>query len=403
MRLRDFSMRLGVTFLVSSVLTAAGGAHAAKQSNTAFKNGRQNFESTVRLIKEKYYRAGLSDDEIYEAATRGLLEFLQPDNNWDKLLTGAEYEEMMRGLDGKVSGIGIVLSYSEKSGTADVVQVLAGTPAASAGLQPGDRILRVDGKTFKNQPFINMVASIRGESGRPVVLALLRDSSVIEKRVTRSSVSWDTASGQIIDGVGVLTVRAFSKNTPELAKEALRQFKDKNARGLVIDLRGNTGGSLESALEVMDLFTSKGQTLVRMTGRDGQVDVRTAKDDSLLSETETAVLIDNQTSCGAELLAAVLKKYRQATFVGEKTAGKWSVQRVERIANGFAVKYTTALLAPGEGAEDVTGPDHTAALAPDIEVQLTEGEEPELLSRIQDLKERLANDAQLRAALQVVN
>jgi carboxyl-terminal processing protease len=381
-----------------------GGTLPARAAET-FPKGKATFEETWKLLRERYHQRGLDDEALWRAATAGLLSQVEPKMaEWNVLLTPTEYEELKSDLAGKISGVGLVMEYREQTGTADVIEVIPGTAAEGAGMKAGDRILKVEGKTYKGRSFSDLVHDIRGEAGTKVRMTLLRDAEVLDVSLKRGQVEWDTVSDTMLpSGVGVIVVRAFVDNTPSRLKESLARLTKAGAKGVVIDLRDNAGGSFERGVEAISLLLPSGATVARVRGRDGREEVVKAKGElagTLPIGLPTAVLVDSGTACGAELAAAALRDSRGAVLVGAATKGKWSIQTVEQLENGWAAKLTVKLLAPAGGGEGAFA--EAAPLAPQIAVEMPEGKKVEVLRRMKDASKRVAGDAQLAAAVAVV-
>src|SRR5262249_45931141 len=163
-----------------------------------------------------------------------------------KLLSPAELAEMKVDLSGEVVGIGVEIKFDADSGTTVVLGLTQGSPAERAGVKSGDRILKVDGQSYKGRELRDVVYAVPGKAGTSVNLLLLRDDKVLELNVMRMRLSWSPVSDTALDGgVALVTIRAFNDKTPQLLREALRRVATGRARSLVIDLRDDEGGLLE--------------------------------------------------------------------------------------------------------------------------------------------------------------
>ncbi len=375
----------------------------AAVSPALFTKGEDAFNAAKKTLLSQYYRAGLTEDELYRAATVGLLQYVDPAlRRWNTLLSPAEVKELLSSLKGEIVGVGIALNFSTETGYGEVLDVLPQTAAEKAGVRAGDLIVSVNGKLYKGLTLDDLVRDIRGKVGDVVKLTALRGDKLLpfaltRARVTFDAVDWNTlplapegaASAKV---AGVLFIRSFTEKTPALVEKALVEFEQVKTAAVVIDLRGNHGGSFEDALTVTEHFVVTGKTMVRLQMREGEQS-RVSKRTPHLASVPLAVLVDDDTASGAELFAAALRDSRGATIVGQRTFGKGTLQRVEELPNGYGIKYTVGLFStPGGKAIQTDG------LVPDVEVQ---GDEAviERSRGEKDPKRRVAMDGQLRTAL----
>ena len=362
-----------------------------------FNDGEKMFELVKETLMKKYQNANITEDDIYRAAVEGMLSNIGH-LSWDKLLSPTEVIEMKNDLDGEIVGIGIELKYDPDSGTADILGVIAGTPSEKVGLKAGDKILKVNGKSYKGQQFRDMVYDIRGQAGETVHLTLLRDDKIISKDVRREKVTWDTVRSETLDhNVGVITINYFSSKTPQLLKESLERLKTKNIKALVLDLRQNDGGYFDGMIQSAELFVPAGQVILTTVKRGGVEEPVISKGSSLLGKNiPVEVLVNGETSSSAEMLAGSLKENIGAKIIGQKTKGKWSAQSLEELPNKYAIKYTVSFFKTPQG-EELDG----KGLEPDVVVDF-DGDKVEKARRLMSETERLKTDVQLRTALNLV-
>lgn len=363
-----------------------------------FKDGAAIFEKVKAELLKNYYDKGLTEEDLYRAAVEGMLGNSDPQmTEWNKLLTPTEYAEMHSDIEGKVVGVGIEIGFNENTGYADVMNVIPSTPAAKAGLERGDQILRIDGKSFKGKQIRDMVYAIRGKADSEVKLVVLHDAEIKNLRIKRASLPWDPVKTTVLPGdIGLLTIRTFNDATPKALRSALESFQKKSVKGLIVDLRVNDGGLLERTIESTELLIPKGQTIVRLQKREGPEENVVSKADPLLKDAPLVLLMNGSTRSGAEIMAAALKMSRNATTVGTHTYGKWSAQRLDELPNKYAIKYTIATFLPPNG-QKLNG----KGLDPDIQVEMPE----DLVAKVQaqpDPNERLKADLQLSTAYNIV-
>jgi carboxyl-terminal processing protease len=362
-----------------------------------FGDPQKAFAAAKDAMLTKYYAAGLTEEDVYRAAVRGMVEDVDARmHKWNKLLSPAEVQELQTDLSGELVGIGVTIDFDPPTGQIDVLAVVPGSPAEKAGLQAHDTIVSVNGKVFRDKTTHDAVHELRGKAGDPVALSVLREDKLLPFTVVRAPIVLQDVKHFLTDGVGVLGIRMFTAKTVPAVKAALDDLAAANARALVVDLRANMGGSFDDAVKAAELFVPSGAPIVQLERREGKMETISSKGAPILGSVPLVVLVNQSTSSSAELLAGALSDDRHARVVGAHTFGKWSVQNLDEIGNGYAIKYTTAVFhtPSGKSFEGV-------GLTPDIEVD-ADPEKVEGVLYISDPVKRLAADSQLRTALALV-
>jgi carboxyl-terminal processing protease len=363
-----------------------------------FRDGARVFGEVKDALIARYYRDGLHEDDLYRAATQGMLEHADSEMaKWNKLLSPAEYADLRADLKGEVVGVGVQIDFEAATGHAKVVRIIAASPAERAGLVVGDLIVAVDGIVFKDKSLRDVLAQIRGKVGEKVSLTVLRGQELVSIAVPREVVSFDPVKHLVLgDGVGYLRIRAFSQKTAGMARTALETLQKAGVSALVIDLRSNPGGALDEAVATAGLLLPKGSGIVTVQTRGQAPKAMTASGGGPLLDRPLVVLINENTGSSAEFIAAALSEARHATLVGETTMGKWTVQTLDELRNGYAVKYTVGLLRTPSGRTF-----EGVGLTPDAEVSMDD-KQIEKAERIDEPAERLAADVQLRTGIALV-
>lgn len=389
--------------------TAPASASASVSPTTAwetavpsepFSRGAQNFEAARKALLGGYYRDSLTEDDLYRAAVRGMVQYADPSmQQWNKLLPPSELAQIRNDLQGEIVGIGVRIDFDPVTGYIDVKGTIPGSPAERLGIGPPDKIVTVNGKLYKGRTWGDVVNDIRGKAGETVTLAILRGAGIVTVPVVREKVAYDTVQALVVaDDVGYLRIPSFNAKTPGSLHDALADLAGKHVRALVLDLRSNPGGSFEDSIAAASELTPAGAAIASVDKR-GKVEPITAKAGTpapLLLDLPVAVLVDHDTASSAELLAAAVQELRHATLVGARTRGKWSVQRLEDLPNGYAIKFTVGMFSSPSGKSyDGTG------VAPDIEVDApTEAVQHAIAQS--DGKALFAADVQLRTAVAVL-
>ena len=364
----------------------------------AFTEPKESFEKVKQMLLKQYYQKGLTEADVYRAAVKGMLENLDPKmSEWNRLLSPVEQIEMRNDVAGEIVGAGVEIKFDSESGQAEVLGIVPGSPASSADVKAGDRILSVNGNFYKGKHLRDVVYDIRGKVGEKRNLSLLRHDKVISRSIALKRLTYaNVTHGLLPGGIGLLSINYFTNSTASQIREALLALLAKKVSGLVIDLRGNEGGLFEAATASAELFLSKGKPVVRIARRDTTEEILSSAPVPVIQNLRIVLLVNEQTSSGAEIFSAALKENLGATLVGTHTHGKWSVQKVEELPNKYAAKFTVGLMTSANGNNYAQ-----KGLPPDIEVNLN-AEEVEKFKRITDLEKRLAVDNQLRTAVSLL-
>lgn len=362
-----------------------------------FTNGAKSFETVREALLKNYYAEGLTEDDVYRAATAGMLEKLEPRMKaYNQLLSPREFAEVKNDLKGEVVGVGVQIKFDETSGYADVLGTLPGSPSEKAGLLAGDKIVTVNGKLYKGMRMKDVVADIRGKAGEAVTLSVLRGDKLVSFTVVRARVAYDHPVHALLpEKLGYLFIPSFTDKTPGAVRTALAELEKEGARALVVDLRRSPGGSFDRALETAELLLPEGAPIVVLKRRGKADETLVSKGKPILGNVPIAVLVDKGTASSSEFLAAALQEGRHARLVGTHTHGKWSVQSLDDLPNGFAFKYTVSMFrTPGGKAYEGTG------IVPDVESSMDDA----VLARARAAKpeDRFAIDVQLRTAKELL-
>jgi carboxyl-terminal processing protease len=360
-----------------------------------FTGGERAFAEVKDALLHHYAGAPVTEDALYRAAVQGMLEHVDPSRaTWNKLLSPDDIAAIHADLHGEVVGIGAQIHFDEATGYVDILGVFSGSPAEKAGLFVGDKILNVDGKLYKGKTAKDVLGDIRGKAGDPVTLAVLRADKVLSMTLVRGVVAYDVVQSLMLpETIGYLRVRSFNAKTKPGIDRAMDVFATGGVRGLVVDLRDNPGGGFEDAIASAEAWLPKGAPIARTEKVGSESQVYSSKGSPKLPTIPLVVLVCGETASGAELLAAALREARRAEIVGTHTFGKWSVQTIDDLPNGYGVKYTVSELRSGTGQSyDGVG------LSPDIEVDMDSKTIAAALSELDPAK-RLAADAQLRTAV----
>jgi carboxyl-terminal processing protease len=362
-----------------------------------FTESAKNFEEAKKALLDGYYDTGITEDDLYRAAVAGMLQRVDPKmRKWNRLLAPSEIAELRNDLQGEIVGVGIGIEIDPATGYIDVQRVYPGSPAERAGVAPPDKIVTVNGRLYRGLTLHDAVADIRGKAGETVTLSILRGDKLVSVPLVRQRVVFDQVSHMIVGGnVGYVGIPGFNAKTPQELHDALTDLASKGAHALILDMRHSPGGSFDDAVAAVGELVPAGSTVVTLNKR-GKVEPIVPKTTPVELEAPIAVLVDHETASSAELVAAALQELRHATVVGSKTKGKWTVQRVDDLPNGYAIKYTMAMFASPAG-RSFDG----AGMSPDIEVDQADDATQRAQTEMDPVK-RVSADVQMRTALAVL-
>jgi carboxyl-terminal processing protease len=286
---------------------------------------------------------------------------------YSAFLDGDEYDEIKISSSGQYSGIGIEVSMEDDEVV--VVSPFDGSPAAAAGIRSGDIIATIDGIPVKTTTLTETIGRMRGKEGTTVKIGILREGSAepLQFTVKRSRVELHSVKSELLEpGLGYVRISQFSEVTADDLESALKNLRKRGAplKGLVLDLRDNPGGVLESAVSVSDIFLDAG-VIVTAKGRTPESKFEmTATPGDALNGAPIVVLINGGSASAAEIVAGALKDNHRAKLMGRTTFGKGSVQTVIPLSGDRAIKLTTSLYYTPSGISI-----NHRGIAPDIELE----------------------------------
>jgi len=300
--------------------------------------------------------------DIEYVAVNGILKKLDPHSY---IFTPKEFEEFTSSTEGNFGGLGIVIQANE-DGEIFVVSPIDGTPAERAGIVSGDVIVQINDESAINMSLNKAVERMRGQPGTPVSLYVRRKGapSVIRFDLERAVIKIQSVvSSMPQKGIGYIKLSGFMENSYDQFVSALSDLRKKGMRALVLDMRGNSGGLLNQAIKISDLFLDRG-VIVSTVGDDERDVSEASRQSSDILDVPVVVMVNEGSASATEIVAAALKKNGRATVVGRRTFGKGSVQNLFRIPRGGGLKLTIAqYLTPGDISIQTIG------VEPDIEYQ----------------------------------
>ena len=349
---------------------------------------------------ESHYVEDISETELMYGAARGLTDVLDPHS---RFMDPDEYGKLKKETEGNEEIDGIGIDVEKRKNKFVIISPIEGSPAARAGIEPGDVIKRVDGVEVSSLEFDDAVARMQGPAGSEVALVIDRRGRELSFRIKRARYEVKSVEGKLIDdGVAYIKIRVFSSTTDGALGDLLDQLsaKSKGLKGLVLDLRRNPGGLLDQGVRVADRFIADG-LIVKTVGKGGHVmDEAKAHSRGTWSGFPMIVLVDGATASAAEIVAGALQDHGRAVVLGTQTFGKGSVQTVIDLdgcgGKPCGLKLTVARYYTPNG-RSIQGQGITPNIVVDATAPPPDPGEADL-PRERDLHKRLRNEQGEKAA-----
>lgn len=315
-------------------------------------------------IVENAYVEPLENKEIIYGAIKGMLEELDPHSTF---YNPKEYQSFLVGTKGSFGGLGITISIRNNEMT--VIAPIEDTPAFKAGIKSGDVIFKIENEMTEGMSLDEAVSKMRGEPGTTIKITIVRknEPEPIDFTIKRDIIKIKSVKSDMIDdSIGYIRLTQFQENSTDEVKKALENLDKKGAKGIIIDLRNNGGGLLTEAIGIGSVFLPAGKSVVYTKDRSNQeTHYKTKRLSYRESKKPIVVIVNGYSASASEILAGALQDYGRAVVLGETTFGKASVQSIIEMADGSAMKLTTARYYTPKG-RSIQG----VGIEPDIEVAL---------------------------------
>ena len=383
--------------LIGAIAAASIVISAGHMVNSLLKNGSASGSSDIfgSAVKSKisliqntintYYMGDISENNEIDGVYKGIVESLN--DPYSEYYTVSELSAVMEEGSGTYSGIGCYISYDEDTRTCKVSSVIPGTPAEKAGIMSNDVFYEVDGQRTTGWTASDVATHVKGEEGTTVDLIMLRDGEQKEFNIQRKKVDNPTVSVNMADkdaGIGYLRITEFDDITSSQFKNGMQTLNDEGMKALILDLRDNPGGNVDTVVDIAGQFLPAGKVMYTVDKNGKEEDYNS---DGLHEFNKPLVVLCNGNSASAaEILTGSIKDYKKGTVVGEKTFGKGIVQRIIPFQDGSAIKLTIAkyYLPNGECI-------HGEGIEPDVEIKLDT-----------EAYEKDGTDNQLKKAIEII-
>jgi len=340
------------------------------------------------IIKD-YYLGDVDDETLLEGQLKGL--FASLGDPYSVYMSKDEFSDFMEATMGVFGGIGIYVAAGEDN-LITVVSPIEDTPGERAGIKPGDKIIKVDGKEFTADKMDEAVKLMKGEPGTEVVITIRREvngkTEIFDKTIVREEIRVKSVKAAMMeDGIGYIRITSFDELTYEDFASNLKDLQKKGMKGLVIDLRNNPGGLLDVSAKIADELMGEGTIVYTETK---QKEREYLKSDKKMLGLPLVILVNEGSASASEVLSGAIQDTKVGTIVGTTTFGKGIVQRIKELSDGSGFKITVSEYFTPNG-RNIQG----IGITPDVVVEIPEGVE---VIGVENLKE----DTQLQKAIEII-
>lgn len=380
-----------ITFIVTFVLVISIVCGGTFVLFSGFSGGSSDKLDRIKKLIDTYYIYDYDEEAMNDAALTAYADAVG--DPYTVYINKSDFKEMKESTEGNYVGIGVEV-YIDTDKLLTVISVFDNSPAAEAGIRSGDKIVAVDGTEVSYSNYNEAINMIRGEatekSGEKANLTIMRNGERIDMQVARAEVVAITAKEKVIDGnIGYIRISDFGDQTAEEFKGCIERLKSQNVTGVVVDLRNNPGGTLDSVVKVADMLLPKGRII---TIKDKLGNEEAYDSDADFYDIPLCVLINGSSASASEALAGAIADHGRGTLIGVKSFGKGIVQSIFELGDGTAFKVTTATYYTPNGTCI-----HGQGIEPNIKVELDEETANQPITNISYEK-----DYQLQKAVEVL-
>lgn len=362
-----FSSEFTMYYYAKSIIP--GKTEASENSEENINVIAKNLKNFRKLI-DQVYIGEIDEEKILDETIKGYINGL--DDEYSEYMTDEEWEDFQSQALGNYVGIGIYMAV-DKNDNVVVLSPIAGSPAETAGVKQGDTIVSVNDENVLGTSSDIVASMIKGEEGTEVKLRVLRDNEYFDFNIKREAIKIYHVEDEMYENnIGYISLLTFDEGCADEFKTAIDKLKNQGAKKLIIDLRNNTGGLVDEALEIADCFIPKGENLLITVDANGNKEYSKAQKDPMI-DCEIIVLSNEYSASASEILLGALKDSGKAKSVGTKTYGKGVIQSVYLLEDNSALKLTVnEYFTPNETKINKVG------IEPDYEVELDEDSDEDL-------------------------
>lgn len=327
----------------------------------------KNLKNFRKLI-DQVYIGEIDEQKILDETIKGYVKGL--DDEYSEYMTSEEWEDFQSQTMGNYVGIGIYMAV-DKNDNIVVLSPIKGSPAESAGLKQGDIIVSVNDENALGISSDTVSSMIKGEEGTEVKVRVLRENEYLDFNIKRESIKIYHVENEVLeDNIGYISLLTFDEGCAEEFKKAVEDLKSKGVKKIVLDLRNNTGGLVDQALEIANMFIPKDETLLITVDATGNKEYSKATKDPIMTDCELIILANEYSASASEILIGALRDTGKAKVVGTKTYGKGVIQSVYLLEDNSALKLTVnEYFTPKETKINKVGiePDYLVELPEELE------------------------------------
>lgn len=329
-------------FVIITIVAITFSITALKSDDKSFEISKQlNIFATLFRDVNMFYVDEVNPGDMVSAGIKSMLKSLDP---YTVYYPESEMEDVKLMTTGEYAGIGSVIS--KKGDNVIIREPYKNSPAAKSGLLPGDVILAIDGNSVKNKNTEDVSAMLKGQPGKEITIKIQREfeAKPIEKKIIREKIQLPSVPyfGMANDSTGYVYLTSFTDKSAADVREAIITLKNKGAKAMILDLRGNSGGLLDQAVEIVNFFVPRGSKVVSIKGKVKQSDkAYDADKNPIVPEMPLAVLIDRGSASASEIVSGALQDLDRAVIIGNRSFGKGLVQSVRDLAYNTKLKVTT--------------------------------------------------------------
>ena len=366
-------MLVMITIIITSLVTAYGtyqylntkGLPSASNKTTTDLKGLEYTLARFRSELEKKYMGEIKDEDLFDGAIKGYVAGLG--DPYTVYYTKEEMKEIMQETNGNYVGIGIYMTLNKEKNAIEVIKPMEDSPAEEAGILQGDLIVKVDGEGYTGDKMDEASNRIKGEAGTKVKLEILRNGETKEFEITRKKVLISHITTKVLENnIGYIAISDFDGGCADEFETKYKKLQEKGINKLIIDIRNNGGGIVDEAIDILDMITDKGSTLLITKDKKDNEDITKAKQNPII-KMPIVVLTNEYSASASEILAGALKDNEKATLVGMTTYGKGVIQELHQLTDGSGLKITTnEYFTPKRNAINKIG------IEPDVEIDLSD-------------------------------
>ena len=372
-----------------SVIASTSDSSKDTETVSAMTTDIMNKISVLESIIDTYYLGDVDENAMVDGIYKGLLESL--DDPYSCYYTAEEYQQLMESSNGIYCGIGATVTQNVNTKVITIVKPFVNGPAYNAGLLPNDIVYKVDGEDVTNNDLSEVVSRMKGEEGTEVKVTVIREGKAepIELVIKRGKIEVPTIEYKMLENkIGYISVAEFDKVTASQYRSAIEALEKQGMKALVVDVRNNPGGRLETVVDMLDRMLPKG-LIVYQEDKNGIRDEEESTNKEKFTK-PLAVLINGNSASASEIFAGAIQDYKIGTIVGTTSFGKGIVQSIIPLNDGTAVKVTVSKYFTPNGRNI-----HGTGITPDIEVDLDSEVANQVVIDYED-------DAQLQKAVEVL-